>query len=210
MPESEILTKAETKIKEEYTKFKEEVLKLEPEKQYYMSGVITFTAATVHHLEQLISSENLCKLILNEDAKLKDAVHYIITRVTKKYGMSGDLPPEEFHQLIWDYYRIDHTAAKKALEEREKQQKKRLETSKNKLASKAHNKKNNQLNILDLMKNSDKTKSEDANVTTTITDKKEVVTIQNSPVVIAKSKSKTKSKSNEHSSNGEVLQISLF
>lgn len=114
----EIEQKAKEKTEGELKEFREKIEKMKAMDVYNMAGVIIFTEATIYHLQQLMSSEELCTLICKEDVTLEGAVQYIISNVRKKYGMTGDLPVEEFQQLIWDYYKIDHSVAKKALEEK--------------------------------------------------------------------------------------------
>ncbi|URZ04097.1 hypothetical protein [Clostridium felsineum] len=120
MKNENLTEKAENKITEEHKKFKEKVLKMEVEQIYNMSGIIIFTEATMYHLHQLMKSDELCELINKEDAILEGAVQHITMNVRKKYGQTGDLPVEEFHSLIWDYYKMDHNKAKKAMELKEK------------------------------------------------------------------------------------------
>ncbi|MBD5631131.1 hypothetical protein HYH96_17475 [Clostridium botulinum] len=156
---NENLKNAEEKIKREHEEFKREIEKMEPMQVYTMSGVIIFTEATIYHINQLICEE-LADLIANEDATLKGAVQYIISQVRNKYGQMGDLPVEEFHQLIWDYYKIDHAAAKKAMEERTK----KMEERKKEIIKQGKNntlkKKNNQINIIDVLNTSTSNKTE--------------------------------------------------
>ncbi len=110
---NENLKNAEGKIKREHEEFREEIGEMKPMEIYTMAGVIIFTEATVYHINQLICEE-LADLIASNTATLKGAVQYIISQVRNKYGQMGDLPVEEFHQLIWDYYNINHAAAKKS------------------------------------------------------------------------------------------------
>ncbi|NFE18687.1 hypothetical protein [Clostridium botulinum] len=149
---NENLKNAEGKIKREHEEFKREIVKMEPMQIYTMSGAIIFTEATIYHINQLICEE-LADLIANEDATLKGAVQYIISQARNKYGqMEWDLPVEEFHQLIWDYYKIDHAAAKKAMEERTKEIIKQVKNNTLK-------KKNNQINIIDVLNTSTSNKT---------------------------------------------------
>ncbi|APQ78668.1 MULTISPECIES: Cas9 inhibitor AcrIIA9 family protein [Clostridium] len=166
---NENLKNAEEKIKREHEELKKEIEKMEPMQVYTLSGVIIFTEATIHHINQLICEE-LADLIANEDATLKGAVQYIISQVRNKYGQMGDLPVEEFHQLIWDYYRINHAAAKKAMEERKKEI---IKQGKNNTLKK----KNNQINIIDVLNTStsNKTKSNSDDVEIKIDDIEEHV-----------------------------------
>ncbi|NFI08815.1 hypothetical protein FDF97_15590 [Clostridium botulinum] len=152
------LKNAEEKIKKEHEEFKREIEKMEPMQVYTMSGVIIFTEASIYHINQLICEE-LADLIANKNATLKGAVQYIISQVRNKYGQMGDLPVEEFHQLIWDYYKIDHAAAKKAMEERTK----KMEERKKEIIKQGKNntlkKKNNQINIIDVLNTSTSNKA---------------------------------------------------
>ncbi|KEI84102.1 Cas9 inhibitor AcrIIA9 family protein [Clostridium botulinum] len=172
---NENLKNAEEKIKREHEEFKREIEKMEPMQVYTMSGVIIFTEATIYHINQLI--EELADLIANEDATLKGAVQYIVSQVRNKYGQMGDLPVEEFHQLIWDYYKIDHAAAKKAMEERTK----KMEERKKEIIKQGKNntlkKKNNQINIIDVLNTStsNKTKANSDDVEIKIDDIEEHV-----------------------------------
>lgn len=150
---NENLKNAEEKIKREHKEFKKEIEKMEPMQVYTLSGVIIFTEATIYHINQLICEE-LADLIANEDATLKGAVQYIISQVKNKYGQMGDLPVEEFHQLIWDYYKIDHTAAKKAMEERTKEMEERTKKIIKQGKNNTLKKKNNQINIIDVLNTS--------------------------------------------------------
>lgn len=120
MENENLRQKAENKINGEHKQFKENVLKMKPEEIYNMAGTIIFTEATIYHLQQLMKSDELCELINKDDAALTGAVQHIIMNVRKKYGQTGDLPVEEFHSLIWDYYKMDHSKAKKAMETKEK------------------------------------------------------------------------------------------
>ncbi|AUM93650.1 TPA: hypothetical protein LA742_002793 [Clostridium botulinum] len=173
---NENLKNAEGKIKREHEEFKKEIGKMEPMQVYTLSGAIIFTEATIYHVNQLICEE-LADLIANEDATLKGAVQYIISQVRNKYGQMGDLPVEEFHQLIWDYYRIDHAAAKKAMEERTK----KMEERKKEIIKQGKNntlkKKNNQINIIDVLNTStsNKTKANSDDVEIKIDDIEEHV-----------------------------------
>ncbi|APR02666.1 hypothetical protein CLQ_14298 (plasmid) [Clostridium botulinum Af84] len=161
------LKNAEEKIKREHEEFKKEIEKMEPMQVYTLSGVIIFTEATIYHINQLICEE-LADLIANEDATLKGAVQYIISQVRNKYGQMGDLPVEEFHQLIWDYYKIDHAAAKKAMEERTKKMKERKKEIIKQGKNNTLKKKNNQINIIDVLNtstsNETKTDSDDVEI----------------------------------------------
>ncbi|NMA58830.1 Cas9 inhibitor AcrIIA9 family protein [Clostridium cochlearium] len=116
------IEKAREKIEKEQKKFREETQKLKPENIYNMAGVIIFTEATVYHLRELTLNEELCDLILKDDKTLEGAINHIMSKVRLKYGQMGDLPVEEFHELIWDYYKIDPNVIKEAVKEKEEKE----------------------------------------------------------------------------------------
>lgn len=159
---SQVIEKAKEKIEGEHKNFKEQIELMKSKDVYNMAGVIIFTEATVYHLAQLTESEALCELILKEDANLIGATQYIMTNVKNKYGQTGDLPVEEFHELIWDYYKIDHAAAKKAMEEKVEKIKREHQLLKTK--NKDSNKKSNQISIMDVDVNSNVEIEKDINV----------------------------------------------
>lgn len=107
--------KAIEKIKVEHKTLKEKILKNEPEKIYNYAAVISFTEAVIYILKQLTVDTSLCTLIIKEGKTLECAVEYVMTKVRNKYGIMGDLPIEEFHNLLWDYYKIEPVKAKAAM-----------------------------------------------------------------------------------------------
>lgn len=204
----ENLKLAQEKLEKEFKKFKDEVLKLEPKQIYNAAGIITFTEATRFHLNQLITSEDLCRLVCNKDATIEGAVRFIINKIKVKYGQMGDLPVEEFQKLIWDYYKIDHTAAKKALEERVEKSRERLVALKAKNSSK-NTKPDNQPNLMDLLTSK---KGLNNNTPVNTADKNSVS--QNSEIESNKTKNKSVTKttalSEKISPDAGPLQVSLF
>ncbi|MBO0550250.1 hypothetical protein EXQ33_06790 [Clostridium botulinum] len=174
---NENLKNAEGKIKREHEEFREEIGEMKPMEIYTMAGVIIFTEATVYHINQLICEE-LADLIASNTATLKGAVQYIISQVRNKYGQMGDLPVEEFHQLIWDYYNINHAAAKKSYGRKNK---KKWRKEKKEIIKQGKNntlkKKTNQINIIDVLNTStsNKTKANSDDVKIKIDDIEEHV-----------------------------------
>lgn len=107
--------KAIGKIEEEHKDIKEKILKNEPETIYNYAAVISFTEAVIYILKQLTVDMSLCTLIIKEGKTLECAVEYVMSKVRNKYGIMGDLPIEEFHNLLWDYYKIEPVKAKAAM-----------------------------------------------------------------------------------------------
>lgn len=106
---------AQTKIAQEHKAFKKKVCSMSPDQIYNMAGNIIFLEATVFHLNQLMRDDELKVLILKDGKTLEGAIQHIMMKVRNKYGQMGDLPVEEFHQLIWDYYRLEPEKAKEAM-----------------------------------------------------------------------------------------------
>lgn len=113
-PES-LREKAFKKIVAEHKTLKNKIIKNEPEKIYDYAAVISFTEAVIYILKKLTVDTSLCTLIIKEGKTLECAVEHVMLKVRNKYGIMGDLPIEEFHNLLWDYYMIEPVKAKAAM-----------------------------------------------------------------------------------------------
>lgn len=116
---SNTMNEASKKIQQELETFKKGILAQKPENIYTQSMNIIFTEGTAWYTKELAeSSEKLAALILVEGKTLAECTQHVMKYAQSVCdGCNGDLPTEEFHKAIWEYYKMPVKVASTAIKD---------------------------------------------------------------------------------------------
>lgn len=111
------MNEASKKIQLELETFKKGILAKNPEGIYSQSMTIVFTEGTAWYTKELAeSSKELAALILIKGKTLAECAQHVIKYARSVCdGCNGDLPTEEFHKAIWEYYQMPVKVASTAI-----------------------------------------------------------------------------------------------
>lgn len=119
------MNEATKKIDTEIEKFRKKMFLKKPEDIYHKSINSIFMEGTAYYTNQLAdASEDLSKLILVEGKTLEQCAEHVMNKARSVCGgMGADLPTEQFHAFIWEYYKMPVEKAKTAIEDAQKRRK---------------------------------------------------------------------------------------
>lgn len=120
-----VMNEATKKIEGEIKAYKSKVLAMKPEEIYRNSIQIIFTEGTAYYTRELAEADNmLANLVLIDGKTLEGCARHVMDKARSVCGgMGADLPTEDFHAFIWEFYRMPVEVAKTAIEKAAEQRK---------------------------------------------------------------------------------------
>ena len=134
---------ADQKINGEVEAYQKKVFAMKPEEIYRNSINNIFTEGTAYYTKQLAEADaNLANLVLIDGKTLEGRAGHVMNKARSVCGgMGADLPTEQFHAYIWEYYQmpveIASTAIEKAAEKRKEESAARIAAAREKAANRA-------------------------------------------------------------------------
>lgn len=115
---------AATKLDKEISTYQNVMLKKEPEDIYRESIRTIFMEGTAYYAKELAEADDgLAKLIMTDGKTLEECARHVMSKARSVCnGMGADLPTEQFHEFIWDYYKLPVTVAKTAIADAKRRQ----------------------------------------------------------------------------------------
>ncbi len=110
-------SEAQVKINKELEEFRKRIMEDKPERIYQNAINIIFTEGTAYYTNQLADvDDELAKLIMVEGKTLAACTNHVMNKARSVCGgMGADLPTEQFHKFIWDYFKMPVEVAKTAI-----------------------------------------------------------------------------------------------
>jgi hypothetical protein len=110
------------KIGSEIKAYQAKMFKKEPEEIYRQSINNIFMEGTAYYTKQLANADDaLAKFVLADGKTLEECANHVMSKARSVCGgMGADLPTEQFHEFIWEYYKMPVTVAKTAITDAKK------------------------------------------------------------------------------------------
>lgn len=123
------MNEATKKIDGEIEAYRKKIYTMKPEEIYRDSINVIFTEGTAYYAKQLAEADTmLANLIVIDGKTLEGCAKHVMDKARSVCGgMGADLPTDDFHAYIWDYYRMPVDVAKVAIEKAAEQRKKDTE-----------------------------------------------------------------------------------
>jgi hypothetical protein len=112
------MNQSSEKIKNELDEYREKMIAMDKEMIYRNAINIIFAEGTAFYATQLAEADEALDALVVVDGKTLDACKdYVIDGARKVCDeMGADLPTEDFHKLIWDYFQMPIDVASIAIE----------------------------------------------------------------------------------------------
>lgn len=119
------MNEATKKIDGETEAYREKIYAMKPQEIYRNSINIIFTEGTAFYAKQLVEADtNLANLVLVDGKTLEGCASHVMNKARSVCGgMGADLPTEQFHEYIWEFYKMPVDVAKTAIEKAEERRK---------------------------------------------------------------------------------------
>lgn len=116
------MNEATKKIDNELEAYRKKAQGEKPETIYQQAMQHIFTEGTAYYTKELADADDeLAQLILVEGKTLNACTEHVISYAKRVCGgVNGDLPTEDFHKAIWEYYRMPVEKAKTAIADAKK------------------------------------------------------------------------------------------
>lgn len=123
------MNEATKKIDGEIEAYRKKIYAMKPEEIYRSSINTIFAEGTAYYTKQLVDADAmLANLVLIDGKTLEGCFNHVMEKARSVCGGFGaDLPTDDFHAFIWDYYRMPVDVAKVAIEKAAEQRKKDTE-----------------------------------------------------------------------------------
>jgi hypothetical protein len=119
------MSEAAKKIDGEVEAYRKKVYAMKPEEMYRNSIDIIFTEGTAFYTKELTQAdEMLANLVLVDGKTLESCAKHVMDKARSVCGgMGADLPTEQFHEYIWEFYKMPVEVAKTAIDKAEEMRK---------------------------------------------------------------------------------------
>lgn len=119
------MNEATKKIDEEAEAYRKKIYAMKPEEIYRSSINTIFAEGTAYYTKQLADADAmLANLVLADGKSLEGCFKHVMQKAQSVCGGFGaDLPTEQFHEYIWEFYRMPVDVAKTAIEKAEERRK---------------------------------------------------------------------------------------
>lgn len=146
------MNEATKKIDKEIEAYRKRMYVKNPEDIYRESIRNIFMEGTAYYARQLAdASEELSKLVLVGGKTLEQCAEHVTGKARSVCGgMGGDLPTEQFHAAIWEYYRMPVKVAQTAIKDAQARQRTEMNTSMERYKAKKANEPK-QLTFMDMV-----------------------------------------------------------
>lgn len=116
------MSEATKQIDKELEAYRKKAEAEKPETIYQQAMQHIFTEGTAYYARELVdASDELAQMVIAEGKTLADCTTHVIQYAKRVCGgVNGDLPTEDFHKAIWEYYRMPVEKAKTAIADAKK------------------------------------------------------------------------------------------